>query len=212
MLLGWFGLPESKPWTKCKIRLRICRTCPNNLTGKRTGRAEHWDISPHIDITLNLPIKAMPNWLTWILVTAAFIAGYWLAVWGIKREIEHLEPEISATAEAMGREAGEEFGARFDDVIDDLESALNLNNAFLRGYRCLVESVDYPPRWEKIRSALNRGSAHLQNVEIDDPSNYRFVAEALNSELNSLNCSRFGTQDGDGTSSPRRLITEETGE
>ena len=142
----------------------------------------------------------------------ALVAGYWFAAWDIKREIENLEPEISATAEAMGREVGEEIAAKFDDAIDDLESALNLNNAFLRGYRCLVESVDHPARWEKIRSALNRGSTHLQNVETDDPSNYRFVAEALNSELTSLNCIRFVTEDDDATPSPSRLITEETGE
>ncbi len=150
----------------------------------------------------------MPNWITGVLVTAAFIAGYWLAVWDFDREIENLGPEISATVEATG----EEIAEKFDDVIDDFESALNLNNAFLRGYRCLVNAVDNPDRWEEIRSALNRGSTHLQSVETDDPSDYRFVAEALNSELNSLNCTGFDTEDVDMVPSPSRLITEETGE
>ena len=139
---------------------------------------------------------------------AAFVAGYWLAAWDINREIEKLGPEFSATAEATGAE----IAAKFDDVIDDFESALNLNNAFLRGYRCLVDSVDNPDRWEEIRSALNRGSTHFQNIETDDPGDYRFVAEALNSELNSLSCARFDTEDVDAAPPPSRLITEETGE
>ena len=154
----------------------------------------------------------LPNWSIGILATVVFFAGYWFATWEIEREIENLGPEISATAEAVGRETGQEIAAKFDDVIDDLESALNLNNAFLRGYRCLVESVNHPARWQKIRSALNRGSTQLQNVETDDPSNYRFVTVALNSELNSLNCTRSDNEDGDATSSPSRLITEESGE
>ena len=150
----------------------------------------------------------MPNWLTGVLVTAAFIAGYWLAVWDFDREIESLGPEILATAEATG----EEIVEKFDDAIEDLESALNLSNAFLRGYRCLVESVDNSSRWEEIRGALNRSSTHLRSIDTDDPSNYRFVVEALNSELNSLNCTRFDTEDVDAAPSPSRLITEETGE
>ena len=154
----------------------------------------------------------LPNWSIGILATVVFFAGYWFATWEIEREIEDLGPEISATAEAIGREAGEEIAGKIDDAFDDLESTLNLSNAFLRGYRCLAESVDQPARWEKIRSALNRGSTHAQNVETDDPSNYRFVTEALNSEPNSLNCTRFDDEDGDGAPSPSRLITEETGE
>ena len=158
----------------------------------------------------------IPNWVTGILVSAAFIAGYWLAAQDILRELEELELEISATAEAVGKEAGEELAAEIDQAFEhariQFENRINMDAAFLRGYRCLAESALDLERYNEFVDAINRGIQHLRNVETGDTSGFASVASALNSELDALNCRRFDTEDGGEMPSPSRLITEETGD
>ena len=147
-----------------------------------------------------------------LLIGVAFAAGYGFAVWEFNREIERVEPEIAATVEAHFSEATEELEGSLEELEITIENRIQLDGAFLRGYRCLVNSADNPTRWDKIAAVLNRGNSNLRSFNGDSANSFGFVAQALNNELDSLNCLGSVGEDGDMTRSPSRLITEETGE